>query len=144
MLALLPPGEDGQKGDECTMERNNKSVLLVDDDSNVLYALSIRLVSAGYKVYGATNGLEALEQMEKNSVDVVLTDYRIPEMDGFEFLSVCRVRWPGIPVVILSGEQDDLAHKALERGASAWVRKGSEFTLLSEVLAHAIQRSVHA
>ena len=53
--------------------------------------------------------------MEKHSVDVVLTDYRMPKMDGFEFLSVCRVKWPGIPVVVFSAEQDDLAHEAVER-----------------------------
>ena len=73
------------------MEWNNKSVLVVDDDRDLRYLLSVRLVSAGYRVYGAANGLEALEQMEKHSVDVVLTDYRMPKMDGFEFLSACRV-----------------------------------------------------
>lgn len=126
------------------MERNNKSVLVVDDNRDLLYLLSVRLVSAGYIVYGATNGLEALEQMEKHSVDVVLTDYRMPKMDGFEFLSVCRVKCPGTPVVVFSGEQDDMAHEAVERGAFAWVRKGSEFTMLLEFLAYAIQQSVHA
>jgi CheY-like chemotaxis protein len=79
------------------MERNNKSVLVVDDNRDLLYVLSVRLVSAGYTVYGAANGLEALEQMENHSVDVVLTDYRMPRMDGLYFLSVSRVKWPGIP-----------------------------------------------
>jgi len=126
------------------MERNNKSVLVVDDDRDLLYVLSVRLVSAGYMVYGAANGLEALEQMEKHSIDVVLTDYRMPKMDGIEFLSVCHVKWPGIPVVVFSGEQDDLAHEAVERGAFAWARKGSDFTILLEILAYASQQSVHA
>jgi CheY-like chemotaxis protein len=126
------------------MERNNKSVLVVDDNRDLLYLLSVRLVSAGYIVYGAANGLEALEQMEKHSVDIVLTDYRMPKMDGFEFLSVCRVKWPGTPVVVFSGEHEDLAHEAVERGAFAWVRKGSDFTVLLELLAYAIQQSVHA
>ena len=126
------------------MERNNKSVLVVDDDDNLRYMLSVRLVSAGYMVYGAANGLEALEQMEKYSVDAVLTDYRMPKMDGFEFLSLCRTKWPGIPVVVFSSEQDDLAHEAVERGAFAWVRKGSEYTMLLEILVVAVQQSVHA
>lgn len=126
------------------MERNNKSVLVVDDNRDLRYLLSVRLVSAGYIVYGAANGLEALEQMEKHSVDVVLTDCRMPKMDGFEFLSVCRVRWPGTPVVVFSAEQDNLAHEAVERGAFAWVRKGSEFTMLLELLAYASQQSIHA
>jgi CheY-like chemotaxis protein len=126
------------------MERNSKRVLVVDDDHDLRYILSVRLVSAGYTVYGAANGLEALVQMEKYFVDVVLTDYRMPKMDGFEFLSLCRMKWPGTPVVVFSAEQDDLAHEALERGAFAWVRKGSEVTMLLEILAAAVQQSVHA
>ena len=126
------------------MERNNKSVLVVDDDQDLRYILSVRLVSAGYLVYGAANGLEALMQMEKYSVDVVLTDYRMPNMDGFEFLSFCRMKWPGTPVVVFSAEQDDLAYEAVDRGAFAWVRKGSDYTMLLEILAAAVQQSVHA
>ena len=126
------------------MERNNNSVLVVDDDRELGFIFSVRLIRAGYKVYIATNGLEALEQMEKHPVDVVLTDYRMPKMDGFEFLSVCRLKWPEIPVVIFSGEQDDMPHEAIDRGAFAWVRKGSDFTMLLEVLAAAVQQSVHA
>ncbi len=125
------------------MERNSKSVLVVDDDYDLRYILSVRLVSAGYMVYGAADGLEALVQMEKYSVDVVLTDYRMPKMDGFEFLSLCRMKWPGTPVVVFSAEQDDLAYEAVERGAFAWVRKGSEYTMLLEILAAAVQQSVH-
>ena len=56
------------------MEQNNKSVLVVDDDSDLRYMLSARLVTAGYRVYGAANGWEALEQMDQHSIDVVLTD----------------------------------------------------------------------
>ncbi|MEP6934700.1 MAG: response regulator [Nitrospirota bacterium] len=127
------------------MERNNnKSVLVVDDDRDLLYLLSVRLIKAGYMVYGAANGLEALEQMEEHSVDVVLTDYHMPKMDGFEFLSVCRVKWPETPVIIFSAEQDDMALEAVERGAFAWIRKGSEIRILMEFLASAIQPSVHA
>jgi len=126
------------------MEWENKSVLIVDDDHDLRFVLSARLISAGYRIYGAANGWEALEQMEKHSIDVVLTDYHMPEMDGFGLLSLCRVKWPGIPVVFLSGEQDDIAHQAVERGAFAWVRKGSESTMLLEILGEAIQHSVHA
>jgi CheY-like chemotaxis protein len=143
MLTVVA-GKDREKGDKNTMERNNKHVLVVDDDCDLRYMLSLRLVSAGYMVYGAANGLEAFEQIEKHSIDAVLTDYRMPKMDGFEFLSICHVKWPGIPVVVFSAEQDDLAYEAVERGAFAWVRKGSEFTMLLEILDTAVQQSVHA
>jgi CheY-like chemotaxis protein len=139
-----PPGKTERKGDKNMMERNNKRVLVVDDDCDIRYILSLRLVSAGYMVYEAANGLEALEQMKKHPFDVVLTDYCMPKMDGFEFLSLCHVKWPGIPVVVFSGDQDDLAHEAIERGAFAWVRKGSDFTMLVEILAAAVHQSVHA
>jgi two-component system response regulator GlrR len=126
------------------MERNKKNVVIVDDDHDLRYLLSVRLISAGYIVYEAGNGWDALEQMGKHSVDVVLTDYQMPEMNGFGLLSLCRVKWPGTPVVFFSGEQDDIAYEAVARGAFAWVRKGSEFTMLLEVLDHACQQSVHA
>ncbi|THI90688.1 MAG: response regulator [Nitrospira sp. CG24A] len=125
------------------MEHNNKSILVVDDDLDLRYMLSARLISVGYRVYGAANGWDALEQMEKHLIDVVLTDYHMPEMDGFGLLSLCRAKWPGTPVVVFSGERDDIAHEAVERGAFAWVRKGSEFTMLLECLDSAIQHSVH-
>ena len=126
------------------MDRDNKSILVVDDDSDIRYLLSLRLVSAGYRVYGAANGWEALEQMEKHSIDVILTDSHMPEMNGFGLLSICRVKWPRTPVVFFSGEQDDMAHEAVGRGAFAWVRKGSEFTMVLEFLDYAVQQSVHA
>ena len=126
------------------MERKNKGLLVVEDDHDLRYLLSVKLVSAGYMVYGAANGLEALEQMEKHSIDAVLTDYHMPKMDGFEFLSVSRAKWPGIPVVVYSGEQDGMAHEAIDRDAFAWVRKGNDFAILMEILASAVQQSVHA
>ena len=126
------------------MERNNKSVLVVDDDRDLRYLLSTRLVSVGYTVYGAANGLGALEQMEQHSIDVVLTDNRMPQMDGLEFLSVSRARWPGIPVVVYSGDQDDIARESIDRNAFAWVRKGNDFTMLLEILDAAVQQAVHA
>lgn len=125
------------------IEHKGKRVLVVDDDSELLYVLSVRLVSAGYTVYGAANGVEALEQMEKHPVDVVLTDYHMPKMNGLELLSNSRVTWPGIPVIVVSGEQEDMAHEAIDRGAYAWVRKGGGFSTLLEILASAIQQSVH-
>lgn len=126
------------------MEPNNKRVLVVEDHPGLRYMTSIRLISAGYTVYGAENGLDALEQMEKHSIDVVLTDYHMPKMGGLEFLSVCRVKWPGVPVVFLSGDHDNLAQEAVNRGAFAWARKGSDFSILLELLGAAVQQSVHA
>ena len=120
----------------------NESVLVVAADPELRYALSMPLISAGYTVYGAANGYEALEQMEKHLVDLVLTDYQMPMMDGLEFLSISRLRWPGTPVVVMSGEQGDLK-QAHEQGASAWIRKGCESTTLLDVVTMAIRHPAH-
>jgi CheY-like chemotaxis protein len=126
------------------MEQNSKSILIVDNDYDIQYMLSLRLFSAGYRVYGAANGVEALEHMENHPVDVVLTEHHMPKMDGFELLSICRDKWHGTPVVVFSGELDDTVHEAVDRGAFAWVRKGTEFSVLSELLAAAVQQTAHA
>jgi CheY-like chemotaxis protein len=123
------------------MEPNNKRVLVVEDHPGLRDLTAIRLINAGYTVYGAVNGFDALEQMEKHSIDVVVTDHHMPKMNGFELLLVCRKKWPGTPVVFLSGDHDNQAEEVVNRGAFAWVRKGSDFL---EVLATAAQQSVHA
>jgi DNA-binding NtrC family response regulator len=133
-----------EKEAKIAMERRTKSVLVVEDDHDLRHMLSLRLLSAGYIVYGAENGIEALEEMVKHPVDVVLTDYRMPKMDGLELLSISCAWWPRTPVVVLSGEHDDLAREAVERGAFAWVCKGSESTTIMEIVASAVQQSVHA
>ena len=66
------------------------------------------------------------------------------KINGLYFVSLCRMKWPGTPVVVFSAEQDNLAHEAVERGAFAWVRKGSDYTMLLEILAAAVQQSIHA
>ena len=63
---------------------------------------------------------------------------------GLQSLSVFRVKWPGTPIVVLSGEQDDRAHEAGNRGAFAWGRKGGGVATLVEILASVVQQSVHA
>ena len=57
------------------MERNNKRVLVIEDHRGSAVHAFYPAFSAGYTVYGAANGLEGLGQMEKHSIDVVLTDY---------------------------------------------------------------------
>lgn len=131
--------------DEQVMARcNHKHVLVIDHDHKSSRLLALQLIRDGFAVSTAADGLEALEQLHQHGADVVVTDFRLPDMDGLEFLSVCRVKWPGTPVVVFSGGQDDIPHEAIDRGAYAWVRKGREFSTLLEVLTSAVLQSVHA
>ena len=81
-----------------------KTVLVVDDEPTVLFALSEGLCDKkkGLKVATAGNGREAVERLESERVDLVLTDLRMPDMDGFELLTYIRRNFANLPVIIMT------------------------------------------
>jgi two-component system chemotaxis response regulator CheY len=136
----------GEEGGESPVEaeRRINRVLVVAADREIQRMLSSQLIRAGYLVYGATNGYDALKQMERHPVDLVLTDYQMPVIGGLPFLSISRLRWPGTPVVVLCEEGSDMAQvQAVEEGAVAWIRKGCDSSTLLDVVALAIPQSAH-
>lgn len=78
-------------------------ILVVDDDSAVRDSLVMVLQMSGYDVTSAIHGFDALLQLKRKRPAVVLSDLNMPQMSGFEFLSVVRRRFPQIPVVAMSG-----------------------------------------
>ena len=82
------------------------SVLLVDDEPNILSALRRVLRRDGYEIFTAQSGEEALELLAKNPVMVILSDQRMPNMTGTEFLSRVKVMHPRTVRIILSGYAD--------------------------------------
>lgn len=84
------------------------TVLCVDDEANILSALKRLFRPAGYRILTATSGQEGLSiiEQEGGNVDLILSDMRMPEMDGAAFLSAVRTRWPDIPRILLTGYAD--------------------------------------
>lgn len=78
-------------------------ILVVDDDEAVRDTLALVLQSAGYDITTATNGFDALLQLKRRLPAIVLSDLNMPEMLGFELLSVVRRRFPQISVIAMSG-----------------------------------------
>jgi CheY-like chemotaxis protein len=78
-------------------------ILVVDDEPSVRESLATLLNEAGYDVSTATNGFDALLQLRRMTPDVIISDLNMPQMSGFEFLSVVRRRFPEISVVAASG-----------------------------------------
>jgi putative nucleotidyltransferase with HDIG domain len=80
----------------------------VDDEANILSALKRLFRPAGYRILTATSGKEGLSLIEQEAgqVDLVISDMRMPEMDGAAFLSQVRSRWPQIPRILLTGYAD--------------------------------------
>ena len=111
-------------------------VLVVDDDESVLEVFSLILQKEGYQVTTANNGFDALLKLKEMVPEVIISDLNMPEMSGFEFLSVVRRRFPQISVIASSGAY---ASKVVPSGvlADAFYAKGEgrAETLLSSVAA---------
>ena len=82
----------------------NYRVLVIDDDPSVLQMSSLVLAQRGYEVRKAKDGFEALVELRRSMPDIVISDLTMPNMSGFELLSVVRRRFPHIPVIAISGE----------------------------------------
>jgi DNA-binding NtrC family response regulator len=81
-------------------------ILCVDDDRNVLAALLRLFRRAGFRVLTADSGVGGLEALDSEQVDVVISDMRMPEMDGARFLRLVRERWPHTMRLLLTGFSD--------------------------------------
>jgi CheY-like chemotaxis protein len=79
-------------------------VLFVDDKPAVRMTSAAVLEASGYEVLTAADGLEALNTLDEALPDLIISDLRMPNMSGFEFLAVVRNRFPQIPTIAVSGE----------------------------------------
>ena len=79
------------------------TVLFVDDDPNVLQTLKLGLVGETYERLFAGSAQEALAILENDAVQVIVSDLKMPEMGGLEFLKIVRERWPSTVRMVLSG-----------------------------------------
>ncbi|MCF6281656.1 MAG: response regulator [Candidatus Polarisedimenticolaceae bacterium] len=80
-----------------------RTLLLVDDEPNILQSLKRLLRRGGYRILTAESGREGLELLENNTVQVIVSDARMPGMSGIEFLDKSRERWPDCIRIMLSG-----------------------------------------
>jgi DNA-binding NtrC family response regulator len=103
---------------------NTSSILIVDDDKNVLEVLEARLISAGFVTFRAENGRTALRLLKENPIDLMISDMKMPGMSGMEVLTKARTIQPGIPIIFLTayGTIPD-AVKAVKAGAVDYLAK---------------------
>lgn len=79
------------------------TLLFVDDEANILSALKRLFRPFGYRIFTAEGGAQGLEIMEREAVDLVVSDMRMPEMNGAQFLEKVREKWPDTVRILLTG-----------------------------------------
>ncbi len=118
-------------------KEERKSVLVVDDSLSVRKYLTLFLEARKFKVLSATNGAEAINMLEENDIDLVITDLEMPVMHGYELIHRLKTsqRWKDIPIIVLtsrSAEKHKL--KALQSGIKDYLVKPFEERAMLEVL----------
>lgn len=100
------------------------TILVVDDEKNFRRILEALFTEDGYEVVTAENGAEALEILKQNTVDLILTDMKMPGMDGMRFLEAVKEIDPMLPVIMMTAHGTvDKAVEAMQKGAYTYVLK---------------------
>lgn len=103
----------------------NPQILLVDDSRDGLLVRKSLLEEAGYTVQVAENGEEGLKLYEASNFDVVVTDYRMPRMNGVEMIGRIRRHNPNARIILLSGFVEPLGLTEENTGADAVIAKSA-------------------
>jgi response regulator RpfG family c-di-GMP phosphodiesterase len=123
------------------------TILLVDDEPDILDSLQVLLERAqqGVRVVTAASGKDALEKMRAEPVDLIITDYKMPGMNGLEFLAQAGDVQPGVPRILITAFPDlDVAIRAInEAGIENFITKPFESkAVVEQVRTALLKRSV--
>lgn len=120
-------------------DNSNKKILIVDDESEMRIALNTALKRGGYQLESAENGNDALEKMEDEQFDLVITDVRMPKMNGLELLRAIKQRSNHTKVIMMTAYGDiDNAVETMKSGAFDYLLK----PFSAEILGASVNRAL--
>ena len=115
-----------------------KQVLVADDEDNLRRVLKAQLQHDGYEVHSVADGAAVLEAMSEHHIDVLITDLRMPKLDGMKVLKAVSDRYPHVPVIMITAHGTvDTAVEALKLGAFDYVTKPFDRAELRRVVSKA-------
>lgn len=116
------------------------TIALVDDDRNILTSVSMALEAEGYTVRTYTDGVEALDGLDRQPADLAVLDIKMPRMDGMELLTRLR-KTTKVPVIFLTSKDDEIDELlGLRSGADDYIRKPFSQRLLIERIRAVLRR----
>lgn len=123
------------------MIKKSANLLLVDDDPSLLKLLGMRLTSEGFTVQTAGSGPEALRLLQREKIDLVISDLRMDEMNGLALFSEVQKQQPGMPVIILTAHGSiPEAVSATQQGVFSFLTKPVDrdalYSAIDQALAH--------
>lgn len=117
-----------------------KKILIVDDELNMRLVLSAMLKKEGFDVSSASNGREALQVLQSNRFAVVITDLKMPDIDGMVLLSRIAEQHPEIPVIMITAHGTiATAVEALKKGAFDYITKPFDLDDLKNIISKAVK-----
>jgi DNA-binding NtrC family response regulator len=114
------------------------TILVVDDEPGIRTMVQYELTQQGYKILSADSGVRALEVLGKESVDLILTDMRMPQMDGLDLVVQVRKAHPKLPIILMTGFVEDRVQKVQEFNLSGTLHKPFTIDQLSELIGKAL------
>ena len=102
----------------------SQKLLIIDDDETIIFSFKTFLNENRFEIETAKNGKQGLEKLTQFKPDLVVADYKMPEMTGLEFIKAAKIITPHTPVVIMSAYGDNATKKLFfEEGASDYIEK---------------------
>ncbi|MBV1910253.1 MAG: nitrogen regulation protein NR(I) [Kangiellaceae bacterium] len=121
------------------MDYQNKSVLLVDDDDSIRWVLNEALEDMGLQVTQTNTADEAINFLQANHYDLLVSDVRMPGRSGIELLHFCQQNYPDLPVIIMTAHSDlDSAVTAYTKGAFDYLPKPFDLDEVSDIVERAL------
>lgn len=110
------------------MESAKYSILVVDDEELMRYLVVSYLSKLGHSCLTAVDGVDALDKIKKNKIDAVITDIRLPNMDGMTLTQEISRQYPGLPIMIMTAFDEEYSEgTVISAGAREFLKK--PFTL---------------
>ena len=110
--------------EDVTMKPSKYTILVVDDEELLRNLIVTFLSKLGHSCVTAIDGVDALDKIKGNKIDAVVTDIRMPNMDGITLTSKISIQYPGLPVMIMTAfDEGDTAGLAITAGARDFIKK---------------------